>query len=60
MYQIQISTDRTTWTTVYHAYAADGGTDTVTFTPVTARWVKMYAWKRATQYGYSLFEFEVR
>ena len=59
-YQIQTSTDGTTWTTVYSDYNANGGTDTVNFAAATARYVKMYAPLRATQYGVSLWEFEVR
>src|SRR5207245_1386953 len=30
-----------------------------TLAPVNARYVKMYAWARATSYGYSLWEFQV-
>jgi mannan endo-1,4-beta-mannosidase len=60
MYQIQLSTDGTTWTTVHNDYAGNGGTDVITLPSRTARYVKMYAWKRATPYGYSLWEMEVR
>ncbi|WP_187147305.1 discoidin domain-containing protein [Caldicellulosiruptor saccharolyticus] len=58
-FQIQVSTDNVNWTTVYSNYNGTGGTNDITFTPVNARYVKMYAWQRATQYGYSLWEFEV-
>mgnify|MGYP001476102770 CR=1 FL=1 len=58
-YQIQVSTNNSTWTTVYENYNATGGTVTINFTPVTARYVKMYGIQRATQYGFSLWEFEV-
>ncbi|MEV6343100.1 glycosyl hydrolase [Actinoplanes sp. NPDC051851] len=59
-YQIQTSTDQTTWTTVYQNDAGDGGTDAIAFTtPVGARYVKMYAWSRATVYGYSLWDMSV-
>jgi len=58
-YQIQVSSNNSTWTTVYSNYNGDGGTDTINFTPVTARYVKMYGIQRATQYGFSIYEFEV-
>lgn len=60
MYQLQTSTDGTTWTTVHHDYAGNGGTDVIALGTRTARYVKMYAWQRGTPYGYSLWEMEVR
>lgn len=60
MYQIQLSTDGTTWTTVHNDYAGNGGTDVIALGSRTARYVKMYAWQRGTPYGYSLWEMEVR
>ncbi len=59
MYQIQVSTDGTTWATVHSDYAGNGGTDAIGLGTRTARYVKMYAWQRGTPYGYSLWEFEV-
>ncbi|GAA0248133.1 hypothetical protein GCM10010492_54890 [Saccharothrix mutabilis subsp. mutabilis] len=47
-----------TWTTVHENYAADGGTDDIHLT-ATARYVKLYAFQRATAYGYSLWEFAI-
>jgi hypothetical protein len=58
-FQIQVSNDQSTWTTVYTNEAATGGTNTISFTPVAARYVKMFAYQRATTYGYSLWEFQV-
>jgi mannan endo-1,4-beta-mannosidase len=58
-YQIQTSTDGTSWTTVHSDYAGNGGTDVVALDMAT-RYVKMYAFQRATQWGYSLWELEVR
>jgi mannan endo-1,4-beta-mannosidase len=60
MYQIQVSTDGTTWTTVHNDYAGNGGTDVIALGTRTARYVKVYAWQRGTPYGYSLWELEVR
>lgn len=58
-FQIQTSTDNVNWTTVYSNYSNTGGTNTITFPSTTARYVKMYAFQRATTYGYSLYEFEI-
>lgn len=58
-FQVQVSNDNTTWTTVYENYNATGGTQTIEFTPVSARYVKIYCIKRATEYGFSIYEFEV-
>jgi hypothetical protein len=57
-YRIQVSNDATNWTDVYTTTTGDGGIDDV---PVaaTARYVRMYGTKRATAYGYSLWELEV-
>lgn len=58
-YQIQISNDSTTWTTVYENYNGSGGTETIRFSSVNARYVKLYCIKRATEYGFSVYEFEI-
>ncbi|RKN42800.1 glycosyl hydrolase [Micromonospora endolithica] len=57
-YQLQTSTDGTTWTTVHSATGGDGGTDAVTVTG-TGRYVRMAGTARGTSWGYSLWEFEV-
>ena len=58
-YQIQVSDDASTWTTVFSEANSDGGTDDITFAAVTARYVRMYATQQATNWGYSLWEFRV-
>ena len=58
-YRIEVSTNGTSWTTVWSAGAGNGGTDNNAFTPTGARYVRMTGVKRATSYGYSLYEFEV-
>ncbi len=57
-FQLQTSTDGTTWTTVYSTTTGTGGTQTI---PVSGsgRYVRMYGTKRATGYGYSIWEFQV-
>ncbi len=57
-YQIQTSDDGTNWTSVYSTTAGTGGTETLDVTG-TGRYVRMYGTQRATQYGYSLWEFQV-
>ena len=58
-YRIQVSSDTATWTTVYSTTTGNGGIDNVTFTPRTGRYVRMYGTTRATQWGFSLWEFEI-
>ncbi|WP_328914516.1 MULTISPECIES: galactose-binding domain-containing protein [unclassified Streptomyces] len=57
-YQIQTSANGSTWTTVYSTTTSTGGVQTI---PVTGsgRYVRLYGTARSTQYGYSLWEFQV-
>jgi hypothetical protein len=57
-YQIQTSNDATTWTTIYSTTTGAGGVETLNVTG-NGRYVRMYGTARATQYGYSLWEFQV-
>jgi beta-glucanase (GH16 family) len=57
-YQIQTSTNGSTWTTIYSTTTGDGGTDDLAVTG-TGRYIRMYGTQRATAYGYSLYEFSV-
>jgi hypothetical protein len=57
-FQIQTSTDGTNWTSVYSTTSGTGGTQTLTVSG-TGRYIRMYGTARATQYGYSLWEFQV-
>jgi glucose/arabinose dehydrogenase len=59
VYQVQVSGNASTWTTVYSTQSGDGGIDNLTFTPRTARYVRMYGTTRATSWGYSLWELAV-
>jgi beta-glucosidase len=58
-FEIQVSDNGTTWTPVYSTTTGTGGTQTLAVTG-TGRYVRMYGTKRATGYGYSLWEFQVR
>ncbi|MYS21579.1 beta-glucosidase [Streptomyces sp. DvalAA-14] len=57
-YQIQLSDNGSTWNTVYSTTTGPGGVENLSFSG-TGRYVRMYGTARATQYGYSLWEFTV-
>jgi hypothetical protein len=57
-FQIQTSTNGTTWTTIYSTTTGTGGVQTVNVTG-SGRYVRMNGTQRATAYGYSLWEFQV-
>src|SRR6202034_1212332 len=57
-FQIQTSTDGSTWTTVYSTTTGTGGDQTLSVSG-SGRYIRMYGTARATQYGYSLWEFQV-
>jgi beta-glucosidase len=59
-YQLQISNDATSWTTIATVTNGTGGTNDFPNLAVTARYVRMYGTQRATAYGYSLWEFQVQ
>jgi eukaryotic-like serine/threonine-protein kinase len=57
-FQIQVSDNGSTWTDLYPTISGYVGKQTL---PVSGsgRYVRMYGTKRVTQYGYSLYEFQV-
>ncbi|WP_433828196.1 discoidin domain-containing protein [Actinoplanes sp. CA-015351] len=57
-YQIQVSENATSWTTIYSTTTATGGNQSLAVSG-TGRYVRMYGTQRTTGYGYSLFEFKV-
>ena len=57
-FQIQVSTDNSTWTPIYSTTTGTGGTQTLNVSG-TGRYIRMYGTARATGYGYSLWEFGV-
>jgi hypothetical protein len=57
-FQIQVSNDATTWTSIYSTTTSTGGNQSLTVTG-TGRYVRMYGTQRTTQYGYSLWEFQI-
>ncbi|MEV5206584.1 penicillin acylase family protein [Micromonospora sp. NPDC053740] len=58
-YRIEVSGDGNSWTPVFATTTGNGGVDNATFAPVTARYVRVYGVRRATSYGFSLYEVEV-
>ena len=58
-YQIQVSNDAATWTTIYTTTTGDGGVDDLTNLSGSGRYIRMNGTVRGTVYGYSLWEFEV-
>jgi hyaluronoglucosaminidase len=58
-YQLQTSTDGTTWTTAATVTNSPGGTETVWLDqPVSARYLRVQGLSRATQFGYSIYELQ--
>lgn len=58
-YKIQTSNDRVNWTDVYATANGDGGVDIINANG-NGRYVRMYGTERATEWSYSLFEFEIK
>jgi hypothetical protein len=57
-FQLQVSNDGTSWTTVYYTSTGTGGNYGV-YIANSARYVRMNGTARGTQYGYSVWEFGV-
>jgi mannan endo-1,4-beta-mannosidase len=57
-YKIQVSNDAKAWTDVFTEYNGDGGLDEIELS-VTARYVRIYCMQRATEWGHSIYEFQV-
>lgn len=58
-YELQVSNDAVAWRSVRFVEQSDGGDDELTFASASARYVRMFAFARATEWGVSLWEFEV-
>jgi len=57
-YQLQTSSNGSTWTTLYSTASGDGKTDDLTVNG-TGRYLRVYGTARGTQWGYSLWELSV-
>jgi hypothetical protein len=59
-YEVQVSNDASTWTTVFTEINGNGGLDDLTLPAVSARFVRMHGTQRAKEdYAYTVTEFEV-
>ncbi|HZN19042.1 MAG TPA: discoidin domain-containing protein, partial [Micromonosporaceae bacterium] len=59
-YRIEVSGDGVTWQTVFSTTVGNGGVDNIALpTAATGRYVRMFGVRRATSYGFSLYELEV-
>jgi hypothetical protein len=60
-YLLQVSNDQTNWTTIQTVTGNTAGSGIVTFSGLnaTGEFVRMYGTARATQYGYSINEFQI-
>lgn len=58
-YKIQTSNDNVNWQDIYSTTAGKGGIETLNING-NGRYVRLYGTERGTDWGYSLFEFEVR
>jgi beta-glucanase (GH16 family) len=57
-FQIQTSNDGSSWTTIYSTTTGTGGQQNLSVSG-SGRYVRVYGTQRGTQYGYSLWEFQV-
>lgn len=58
-YDVQISNDGKTWKTVERVTNAQGGTEEIHLGGIKTRYIKIVGTKRATEFGFSIFEIEV-
>jgi hypothetical protein len=58
-YQVQVSDDASTWRTIRTVTGGDGGVDDLTGLSGTGRYVRILGTRRGTEWGYSLWSFEV-
>ncbi len=58
-YLMQVSTDNANWTTIYNETNGNGATDDLTGLTGAGQYVRMQGVKRALNYGFSMWEFQV-
>jgi hypothetical protein len=59
-YRIEVSGDAQNWKTIYEETKGDGNLDEIILPqPVTGRYIRMFGVDKATQWGFSIWEFEV-
>ncbi len=58
-YSIEVSVDGAKWRQVQSTRSGQGGDELVSFEPTDARFVRLTGTRRATEYGYSLYDLAV-
>jgi beta-glucanase (GH16 family) len=58
VYSLEVSDDGLHWTAFYTQNAGHGGTETIPFS-AQGRYIRIFGTQRGTQWGYSLWEFQV-
>jgi beta-glucosidase len=59
-YYVMLSEDNINWLTYFHTTAGNGAVDDINFTPTYARYIKIYCVHRATQWGNSIWEIQLK
>jgi hypothetical protein len=59
-YDVQVTTNKTDWQTIYHQVNSLGGLDRIYFRPVTVHGLRIQGRKQATREGYAIREIEFR
>lgn len=59
-YALQTSNDGVNWTTIFQEKDGDGGEDSIALAPQKARHLRLLGQKRGTDWGYSIFELQVK
>ena len=60
VYNVQVSEDAGTWTTVYSTSNSNGGTDDINFPEQTMMFIRINCITRSTPYGSSIYEIELK
>ncbi len=58
-FDVQVSSDGNNWTSIYSTTSGPGGKQDLTGLSGIGRYVRMYGTQRNTQWGYSLYDFNV-
>jgi hypothetical protein len=58
-YKVEVSRDNVNWQQVFATSNGNGGEDVARFGATAARYVRITGTRRATSYGYSLYELQV-
>ncbi|MCK4797327.1 MAG: discoidin domain-containing protein [Spirochaetes bacterium] len=59
-YKLEISNDLNDWKTIKYIKDGKGGEESFQFSDIKARYIRMYGIKRATSWGFSLYEFIIK